>query len=296
MDKTPELNPSPENLPIPENWNFPERDERGIEVVQIDLGERFLAVQPPRNLQDPNITHPLYLYGSEEFFFNKDGEEVALRSHQKLETYIGFRGGEFSITYTLPVGAPETYSSSLMVHFDSGEAGGRLGGAIYDGGMLRFADLGKFFITKDVNGALVKSPRLVFGSYEIATSDEKRTFGLNKELSGNDFVVEIQGKNEAAISSNQNEKLFAVSWRIQEGEQEKVPILVVSQTHIPSDIVKTLRAPLKVDYDKVVDAGLLSKPPYRKSEKGRLVVPWTNIDRIVGASLSYSYPPPKKQK
>lgn len=288
--KTPEINPQSEGLKIPANWKFPEREECGIKVVQIDINEKFLAVQRPKNIQDSNITHPLY--GSEECFFNKDGEEVTFRSHMKRETYIGFRQGELPITYTLPIGSPERYSSSLHVGFNSGEAGGGLVGASYDRGMLRFASLDQFFTTKDLNGITIKSPRLIFGSYQIATPDEKRTFDLNKELSGNDFIVEIQGKNEAAISSDQHKKLFTVAWGMQESEREKIPILVVSQTHIPSGIVKTLRAPLKVDYDKVVGAAL-SKAPYPKDERGRLIVPWANIDRIVGASLSYSYPPQK---
>jgi hypothetical protein len=49
-----------------------------------------------------------------------------------------------------------------------------------------------------------------------------------------------------------------------------------------------------LDMQKVEEA-VYSRPPYPKERiagKDRLIVPWRNIDRIVGASLSYSYLPP----
>jgi hypothetical protein len=291
MDKTPEINSSPENLQIPENWQFPERGDPGIKVEQIDLNEKFLAYQYDINIQDPNVTHPLY--GYEECFFNENGKVVVSRSHEKISTYIGFWGGELPIMYLLSTRAQGPYpSSSLEVHFSSGEAGGSLGDSMYDRDTLRFTALGEYFTAKDLSGVLIKSPKLVFISFQTVTPEEKRTFDLKKDLSGSNFVVkeDESRENEATVFNNREEEIFKVVWGEQEDEREKTAIFVVSQTHIPTGIVKAFSAPLRIDTKKIAEA-VFSRTPYPKDERGRLVVPWRNIDRIVGASISYSYSP-----
>lgn len=289
-----EIDSSLEISKIPENWKFSGRGNPNIKVMQIDINERFLSYQRNVNLQEANVSNPLY--GYEEIFFSENGKEVASRSHQKIEMYIGFWGGELPITYVLPVGAPEPYSSSLSVHF----TGGSLGGSIYDRGILRLASLGRDFTTEDLSGSDIRAPRLMFGSVQTTRPDEKRKYDLNKEVSdSSDFIIkeDEDKENEATIFSNGGEEVFKVARRIQEQEREEPPCLVVSQTHILSGIEKTVRTPLNMDYEKVVEASH-SKPPYRKVGLGRIIgggrleVPWRNIDRIVGASLSYSYPPP----
>lgn len=76
-------------------------------------------------------------------------------------------------------------------------------------------------------------------------------------------------------------------------EEHKRQSFFISQKHIPTGIIKILRAPLRIDLQSIAEI-LNSKPPYNKEGvrgKERLVVPWTNIPQMVGAGISYSYPP-----
>lgn len=83
-----------ENPKIPENWSFPERDAPGLKIDQIDLDERFLALNIPDDL-------PGFSGGSSDYFFDSEGnpreqratrKNVFVESWKDLYNYIDLAG------------------------------------------------------------------------------------------------------------------------------------------------------------------------------------------------------------
>lgn len=172
--------------------------------------------------------------------------------------------------------------------------------ANYRSGRLSSVCLGSYFIGIAGDENYLRSPMFIIGQF----SQESLRSG-NWELNfsegwpvNNPFAVSDITERQVVFNQGK-EPIFRVEWGIEkfglERERGNVDLLSVSQTHIPTGIVKTLRAPLELDVEDVSGA-VFSRPPYPKDERGRLAIPWGNIDRIVGASLSYSYPPPSRQK
>jgi hypothetical protein len=80
------------------------------------------------------------------------------------------------------------------------------------------------------------------------------------------------------------EKRFLVEWNIasdQGSDEQEVNFLVITETHILSGEKQIIRCPIWLNHERVKDAVYGSG------------LEWRNIDRIVGASLLYSYPPPQ---
>ena len=320
MDKTPEINPTPENIEIPENWKFLEGDKQTLKVAQIDLGERFLAYTLP---DDPKVNKKLYKGEYRDYFFDSEGKRLQWRSHEGFDANI-FLVGENFIHYNInELNArieklPD--SKKISIYFREQEYDRydrnqlldlmrsdrlfttRQGYIHYDiSGLLDSIGLEELF-TRDEKGNDISSPDL--GFFRDNENDFRLRFykahHINKDFS---YKKDTEKDNAVGIyilnPNQEEEKVFDVDWKIQRGESDEErtrEYLVVSQIHIPTGIIKTIRAPLRLDMQKVEEA-VYSKPPYSKERIGgkeRLVVPWRNIDRIVGASLSYSYPPDKQ--
>ena len=83
-------------------------------------------------------------------------------------------------------------------------------------------------------------------------------------------------------------KGFGFTCKIENG------FLVVSQTYLADGTVKIIRAPLILDPEEL-ESNLVSAPPLNKNGVFDLEkATWRNFDRLFGASISYSYPPPKQ--
>lgn len=306
-----EIKQSFEGLKIPENWNFPERDKPGINIIHLDLDHNFLSFILPNNPSiNPPLVHNWYRGEYRDYFFAPDGKKLHSLSHTGFETRIELVSDNFA-TYRINEGKSKRdsvdifFSSSYSEDNNSYLPPNELGQIQYLTGRLQAVFLGKVFATdkeEEIKSpfALVHNLRDVrgLGDGEWIFSQEHESFNSGflspRRVSEKENTVGIYILN----SKQKEEKVFEVEWKVQRGDREEEKsreYLVVSQTHIPTDIIKTFRAPLSLDMQTVEDA-VYSSPPYPKERiagKDRLVVPWRNIDRIIRARLSYSYPPPQ---
>lgn len=299
----PEINQSSEGLKIPENWKFRERNVPGIEVDDIDLDQRFIAI----NLLDVQSRE----YGDEkyaDYFFDSEGKETLFRKirvtgwvppgdeekrdRNLFQREIFLSRAEGILFYDIRGNRRliESNRGLVNVHLDSpGEDPFNV--VSYEGQRLEYIESYAFaedpgredlekrgyiksriFSIKKVNGQLEFDPELEL--------EEESPTGLQ---------FQPQNIPNSAIYLDENGKeTFRIDWKINDEGS-----LIVSQTHVPTGIIKTLSAPLRIDTKKVADA-VFARSPYPRDDKGRIVVPWRNIDRIVGASISYSYPPQKQ--
>jgi trehalose-6-phosphate synthase len=84
---------------------------------------------------------------------------------------------------------------------------------------------------------------------------------------------------------------FGLKWKVKDNK------IVATEIHLPTQMSRTLCAPIALDMDKIAKM-VFSKPPYEKikdklSGTEDLVVPWREIDRIMGVGPSYSRPRPQ---
>ena len=321
MDNIPEIKPTPENIEIPENWDFRYRDTPGLKIDQIDLDQRFIAFYLPT---DPHTNQPLY----GDYFFDNEGKSLVNRHYYKegRMSELGSTSidlvGDLEIDYWIDA-RPENFVDygkhpirrdiGISVDFREKNLNGKIGtrfdeilGAVYyEGQLFNGVHFGYNFAPDPNRDKHLFVPSMDF-DIKIGTSDTMRLL-LDPKNRDNE-ALELWGKgfgglqpqinqNGAVYLDKNGDKIFQVDWKIEEDELEpsRGRLAVFSQTHIPSGIVKTLRALLRLNLGEVKDA-VFSRPPYQKDERGNLIVPWRNIDRIVGATLSYSYPPPSPQK
>jgi len=317
MDKTPETNPSPEIPNVPENWNFPEKTNPNCKIGNIDLDSGSLSIRLQNSYRD--------------YFFDPEGNPLGRRIYIP-EYAIDIRRVSILATGENLVGIDiferkgyENYTL-ISVYFPEIEAGKdsfnnpennlvdnrleQLVNFIYGfEGQLTSVVLGGVFM-KDPDGNTIPRPISdisfpidfirsgIRGKYYKKGGDMPR-YGQHDWLSdpGASAIRDKfkapkeEGANKIGLFDTKGEKIFAIEWEVK--EEVKARFLIVQETHLPSKIIRILELPLQIDPEEVMRAAL-SQPPYPKNERGKLIVPWTNIDRIVGASLSYSYPPPKK--
>ncbi len=323
-----EIKQSSEGLKIPDNWNFPERDVPGLVVRQIDLDQRFIAFDfiKGRDVE----CYADYVFDSKGDAADcrlYDVEDSLAESTENLKTSFTTNIKlirDHNIRYDLRGNKRllELGRGYIFVEFEPGA--NYIGIATYEGEHLQRVDFNKYFIVEELSRKEGQVPEEIDYSDFFITAMKKRrqkpykTFlegpsfsikkgengwyfdpkGVDLDLEGELKVEREYSRNQLVYLDNYRRKVFRVEWKVDEGynseqEREKCPLLFVSQTHIPTDIIKTLSAPLRIDLQKVADA-VFARPPYPKDERGRLVVPWRNIDRIVGARLAYSYPPQKQ--
>lgn len=185
----------------------------------------------------------------------------------------------------------------------------RIANFIYKSDNLHEVGLGTAFRrVSDSEDGLVKAPIIILAtdSYELSFGENTSDWRLvrKKEYLGEFLEKEGDSPNKIKFTDADGKDIYYIEWRIGEirwpQRDNSVAVegtLVVERTHVPSKTIQTLTLPLSFwpNFDRLRTI-LLSKPPYKKDENGRLVVPWRNIDRIVGASLSYSYLPQTPQE
>jgi hypothetical protein len=316
-----EADSSPENIRIPEHWKFKERNDSGLKVRQIDLDQRFLAFDLH---YDPNISFNTLKYG--DYFFDDEGNNQVRRIYfeerigvnpvalidlvgdQEVEYIIKGRPEDFDYERTLPrIGIAVYFDETVMYEKERGIRE-FLGGVSFVGQRLDGIVFDRNFATDPSRRTLLWVPEMYLDISRGQSDIEN--WGLDTKLKENEELRRLHGslkdydslqpqkiQNGAVYLDKNGHKIFQVQWKIEEDELEpsKGQFAVVSQSHIPSGLVKTLRAPLRLDMGKVKEA-VFARPPYSKDDRGRLVVPWTEIGRTVGTNLSYSYPPPTSQK
>lgn len=303
MDKTPEINSPSESPKIPEHWQVAVGETTDYRVIYLDKDNGYIA-----GLAKVKSDH------YREYLVGTDGSPLIARN-----LHAGYwddsMGGEQrpsaglrkwgAMQQTYDFGSDLNLDPSLSIDFFREEeiehesyGGSMVGPDTTENiiNLIRFSPQGtleSIFMTSD------KQPILEFLNKKDKFIKRDWNRGAIESLGG--FRILDQGEQNKLIFVNkEGKKEYLVSWGTEveeDGNGDKVPFFVVIQSHFNAGNEETrriIRSPIQIDMEKVKSA-VLSKPPYPKDEKGRLVVPWTNIDRIVGASLSYSYPPPKSK-
>ncbi|MEK7518031.1 MAG: hypothetical protein AAB583_05810 [Patescibacteria group bacterium] len=292
-----EVDSSPENPKIPENWDIP-RDlvnNPKSKAIQVDEKERLAAFAIAGKRRMYNYQKPADVMYYHDFIFDREGKLKASRKNHGFKTIIELNG-EQKIEYwfyeedkdpsVYKILSTEIYFTPVFLDEKKYLINRSLGAFKYPGsGDLTAAMLGNVFEGYQEKSFIYSpQPQLIIrGGDVVEITNEiwpmSRKYPDNAQPIPKDFTyIDKEGKES-----------FRVEWRSEEG------YFILSQKHIPSGILKTLKAPLKLDMEKVSEAAY-SKPPYGKERivgQDRLVVPWRNIDRLVGAGLSYSYPSPK---
>jgi len=276
-------------IEIPKHWDFPQRNVSGLEVIQIDTRQSFLAYRLP---DDPtSVTRPNYKGEYGDIFFDQEGSRLDRRLHKSFDTDIEL-AREIHVSCWVherdKLIQPRNSDVTLVFSgYRTDPPLSLLGLADYKNTHLASVGLGNRFLDIENKENYSIGPWLTFEDY----SQESFLSSANWELDfpgelpdSKFFVLHDDAGTQAGIFNHDGKQIFRLEWGI-EGS-----FFSVSQSHVLTGIVKTLRAPLEINADRVSEA-IFSKPRYSKDEKGRLIVPWTNIDQIVGARLSYSYPP-----
>lgn len=305
MDNVPERPLSQEKLQVPESWQFPERDEPGLKLMQIDPEERFLALTVPDGKG----------HKSAEYFFDTEGNisrYLVPRANSLNNIDVGLTS-DIKVIYNIEHGirsSPHLLRPSDISVFlisskedimdpDFGEKG-MLGIFYYKDGELHAVVAESIFAE---GKSYIESPRFFLRVSNDGTP-WRPSFGFNvhkpseydsskREFDTGNFVLRWISRQKLDVIDKDKKQVFEIEFGEEsDREDHGRRSLFISQKHTPTGIIKILRAPLRIDLQKIGEI-LNSKPPYNKERMGakeHLVVPWRNIDRVVGASLSYSYP------
>lgn len=232
---------NPENLQIPADWNFPEKGKPGLKVVQIDLGQRFVAFDLPDN----PVSAKLKNYKGEyyDYIFDPEGNPLETRKHSAFDRSIRLRG-DIRIKYYMHEWAGPSTHADLDIVFSKSELGNfeppafELGDVNYSSGFLETVSLGTVFTILDQEH-LLRSPLLIFRLVPGKSSNIDsfwpgglRASRLSPEareiLGAGEFILqEGRRENEAIVFSQKEEQVFKINWGIQEGEQNLGKYLVI---------------------------------------------------------------------
>ena len=297
MDNSAEKSPSQEQPKIPENWQFEERGELS-QVVQIDPIERYLALKRT-HLNHPEVT------GITDYFFDRNGLPLSVRSYTdfsggKYSVYLKVRGGEHQVEYSFSHHEPYALGVSFFKSEETSMSPLSTIANPMDG--ISFGPDGRPEIVRMARPWVKKSPNPPSIDFSNAKDEFiKRYWNCYKIFNRGGFKILDQAQpNKLVFVNKEWKKEYVVVWDTvmeEKSNGDEFPVFVVTQSHIDEGRekeVKIFKSPIQIDMEKVKSA-LLSKPPYQKDENGRLVVPWRGVDRIVGASLSYSEPSKTKK-
>lgn len=233
--------------------------------------------------------------------FDQEGNFRARLRHESFDTHITLVG-DSQVSYRIHEWAGPPEHADLDVYFqiprkgDNTSVADSFGGLLFKDGKLQQVAFGDIFSESNDEGNFIKSPGAIVGLYDY---DKERKGGFeigdwefNKVSTGVKFVAQPQDKpNEVTFLDESGNKVYKLKWEI---DQEFA--LSVSETYLPSQVTKTLHAPVQLNMAAVA-RGVFARPPYQKEKLGGidiLKIPWTNINQLVRARISYSYPPQKQ--
>jgi hypothetical protein len=277
---------------IPENWDITLSWDVGDKVIQVEPKLGYLALQTDNQRRNS------------EYFFDHKGDRLSEAYHSESarfpdSTTIILRGEDMGVLF-LADDTPTELNSNVLLSFlgQSDKKEPRfpvtLASFKYQRSKLKCIDLPDVFCFDEKEGRIT--------SPDMSMRLDKRGFGENTEdwrieespLDGRHGYIFYQKLNGITTSFKTGDKDgdFNCSWDVSDGK------LVVKQIHSKTGITKTLEAPLVLDQKKINEV-MLCRPPYEiiksKTSPDRLDIPWRNIDQIVGASLSYSFPLPQNK-
>jgi len=315
-----EVDSSPGNPKIPENWDFFEK-EHNPNVTQIDQRERYIAFK--YGDVDPE---------NREYIFGPDGSKIYKRSQSNSLDYVNVTEiqGEGVQNYIfrevlladniLPAlkSKPKVGEKILEVRILESQSFEKFYQVTYkmnagndivfsSRGKPLFAKIGGLFVLRD---GLVPAPTMALSLAQGKEGLRKEDWELDPKIFANqpqeDFVAERQeGLNGIDYYNSRGEKKFSNTWDIELREDRmgnETPFLLIAQNYygrsqkIGKEVLqKILAVPTQINMGQIGER-MLSVPPYQRNESDKLVISWTETGRIVGASLSYFYPPPTSQK
>lgn len=291
-----------ESTALPSNWNFPERSNIYRKV--------FNQIEPNHNFVSFTIDYLVDerpAYQTKDYFFDHEGNITDSRRHFSDRRATICLGLEIPTLYQVINNGNE---NSVGIYFDEPQKDSSsfslpLLRIHYVNGRFDRVLITCFFMV--LNGERVHSPSFPLG----INIDPHRQFPSNawKEINDNKYKSEkfsctylsrAKLAREIDVSDVQGNKVFQIVYGIKdievrpEGKMQKV--FFSDQTHLETGIVKGVIAPLSIDIEKVNAAANVVPRYAQKRIAGLKIlnVPWTNIGRVVGASISYSYPPPKQ--
>lgn len=284
--RTPRLDMSME-LQIPQHWDCPSRGNPNVKILQLDVKKGLLATK-----EDDYTSDTLFGYNGKSLTYRSWSHPPSAPScglHYnamgiEIEGDLGyyFYGRDASpglmsdMSIDIFAGSTRDNSLDLLAKF-------RFGGSKLDN--IR---LNSLFYSSEKKGKIL-GPEIAidFGAdntTKLIDGDGNDGWKRSADIGENPTVVKYLNREDIVC--------FALSW---EKTDER---LIVRELHLGSGIVKILETPLRIDLKKINEA-VFSQAPYEiiKSKTGpdRLDVPWRNIDQIVGASLSYSFPLPQNK-
>jgi len=288
-----EVDSSPQNFKIPDNWQFQEKSI-SLPVLQIDLSERYLALRR---------TYPKYPEETEiiDYFFDRQGLTLMARSFKdfssdKYSVDIK-KKGEIQVEYSFSYHEPYTMSVSFFNPEETSMSTSSFVANPMDG--IFFSTDGRSAVVRMARPWIKDSPNPPGIDFSNEKNEFiKRDWDCYKIFDRGSFrLLDQDQSNKLVFVNREGRKEYVVVWDtvMEETREGRQAFFVLTQSHFDvgsQETRKILKSPLQINIEEVKTA-LLSKPPYPKDDKGRLVVPWRDIDRLVGARLSYSYPPQK---
>lgn len=297
MDNLRERNQQSEQAQIPNSWRVERKNKEELPVIQIDQTEGYLAlsrISSGRGIQVTNI---------KDYFFDSNGgipfkarvlgkvrggdsaSIIKERGNPLVEYVYYSKRDAIDVSFF----GPKETSMSL---FDNREPKN----------VLSFGKNGRVEEIRMMKPWIKNVPN----SPDILFSNKKNEFIKNNRdcykvfALGHFRILDQDQPNKLVFVNKEGKREYEIVWdKVMEKniDGDEVLFFVVTQSHIEGDEekgVKILKTPIQIDM-KEVKSAVLSEPPYSR-KNNRLVVPWRDIDRIVGASLSYRYPPQERQR
>lgn len=287
---------------IPQHWQFARTYLDKGTIEQVDTQENFLAIS---HIAEIDIDGTPFKEYSSDYFFNADGRISIsrLQVSDDRRIVIRQRSSDMDFSYrfsgkepALKIGisdvarVPES-DSDLFEYHNPNELKCLSGSAEYDAEGKPQLDL------VDFRTELKGSDRPPIVSLEVVSGNGSKAedFGLRQTiadgyLSGRlfriprfkDVLLDLEGQTFFET------KGFRFDWRVDENQEgNPTPLLVFTQTYLPTGTSLAIQTPLKLDLAKLSEI-FFSKPPYAKDESGKLMAPWKNIVKVLGTSLSYT--------
>lgn len=305
-------NSIPSNFENGAKWNFAEKTYPDFRVIEEDIKNDYIRFE----YRHPGLRNKLI----KDYFFARNGLPKSSRIqflplHDESDDHVivtlwGENTSEYSISKVL---INDRTVKNLHGHLDIVRpvAGRRfmdhLGHKPYSfqfnsSGDLVFVETGcTMQIDKDT---FVEAPTGSYVLYENASGLEKEDWRFEKDsvinLMHNGFLIgenvywsPTVPKELERLEKMKQESTFTIEQKIMldvDRNGREVPFFIFTLLYKPTGMTKTLRVPLRIDMDQVINASF-SKPPYPVQSVGKVEsvrAPWTEIDRIVGASLSQS--------
>lgn len=316
---------------IPAEWQFPDRNQPGLKVLQLDHKRRFLATNLPGN--SGIGFHPEYKGPFGAYIFTPEGTIAAKLTHQSQCTSFVRRTAEmYSHVYVSNL-FPSLDPTILYLYINTfplelveqGRTSWYEAFVGFDGQYQHLKNTGlavtqtikitnRFMVPGREDKGLIPSPGFALdvkrGQIGLSTQDWTVKYLEELELH-NEIYADRYGydhgeglyygfavrqdqdrPNSVFFQDRSGKDIFHTTWDVVDGQNGRE--IYLDEEHLTTGTKRIARAPVTLDITGIKDSYLI-KPPYTLGDDLALDVPWEGVDRFIGASLGYIYPPSKKK-